>query len=412
MRVSEHVFVVEGALRAACYDTRAGECWPLTEEELAMLQHLASGRQPTTSSVPLSQHTAVLVKLRAKGWIQPGVPTKRSLELRLPSSEGAPRRLAHVWLELTQSCNLTCSHCYAESGPTVDRTGELELPEWLTIVEKIVDYGVDTLTFIGGEPTIRLDIAEAISDLVRSRDPKVTLRMFSNFSIMNRKDAILRFVKKFGIRIGTALYGLNHESHDAMTGVKGSFDRTLSTLRSLQHDGISVFVGMYMDLSADGKKEECENWLKNLGIQSFEVIAPSQVGRGAVKFWRKRVSTNSNQKILSFTQQHLNGSSAGHNCFKDHFVVKPNGHTSPCIMMRYADYGSIRSSSVIDILGSAAFNEMSSLSKDNIEGCRECEFRFACFDCRPDAMAGTQNVTRKPACGYDPRIPLGVELRE
>ena len=32
--------------------------------------------------------------------------------------------LSFLWLEITGNCNLSCSHCYAESGPEVDLYGD------------------------------------------------------------------------------------------------------------------------------------------------------------------------------------------------------------------------------------------------------------------------------------------------
>ena len=60
------------------------------------------------------------------------------------------------------------------------------------------------------------------------------------------------------------------------------------------------------------------------------------------------------------------------------------------------------------MLSSQEFTEMSRLSKDRIPGCKDCEFRYACFDCRPDAMEGSSDYLSKPKCGYDPRVELGA----
>ena len=41
------------------------------------------------------------------------------------------------------------------------------------------------------------------------------------------------------------------------------------------------------------------------------------------------------------------------------------------------------------------------LTKDNINSCKYCEFRYACFDCRPDRLS--DNIYEKPwYCTYNP----------
>jgi radical SAM protein with 4Fe4S-binding SPASM domain len=412
VRVAEHIFVQDGALRSACYDTKKGECWPLSTDELRLLTHLALGRPPKESGIGGGEALKLMVTMRSRGWLVPGKPRKKDLNLPFPPKSHPPQRLNHVWLELTQSCNLTCAHCYANSGPMVNRSNELSLSEWTEIVNDVLNYGIDIITFIGGEPTIRLDVAEAISRLVREKSPQTRLRMFSNFAVPSRTRSMVPFVKSFGIEIGTAIYGMTAESHDRMTGVSGSFSRTLQLIEEMKDSGINVFVGMYVDLKEPGMERRCNDWIKSIGVDKFEVIAPSQVGRGTIKVWRNSKSKNSNQKILSFTSRHLAQAKNGHNCFLDHFVVKPNGDLSPCIMMRSVHYGNKKALSVKEILNTNEYKAAAGLTKDAIEGCSSCEFRYACFDCRPDAMAGHKELTRKPACGYDPRLPLGVELNE
>ncbi|MDE1463975.1 radical SAM/SPASM domain-containing protein [Spartinivicinus poritis] len=408
MKVAKQIYILQGASRAACYDLTRMRCWPIDERELQLLRQLARGHSPRAGADNLKS----LVLMRRRGWIEPGRPVAKNLELPLATNRAPNSKVHHVWLELTKSCNLTCSHCYAESGPTVNRTNELSTSEWISVVEEVLSYGVNVLTFIGGEPTIRLDLAETLAKLVRETNPKIKLRMFSNFSIPSRMQALRSFVEAYDVEIGTAIYGINAKQHDEMTGVTGSFARTMNAIEMMRTGGVDVFVGMYVDLSAPAYKKECIEWLRSIGIKRYEVIAPSQVGRGVIKLWKMKKSKNSNKKIFSFTERNFNNAGVGHNCFLDHFAIKPNGDVSPCIMMRNYNYGNIKDTSINRILKTALYEKISSLSKDNIEGCSECEFRYACFDCRPDAMANQSNLKTKPACGYDPRLPLDAELNE
>lgn len=85
-------------------------------------------------------------------------------------------------LEITGRCQLSCIHCYAESGP--DRAhGMMTTDDWLRVIEQAHEMGVTKVQLIGGEPTRRPEFfrllthalsfglrVEVFSNLVAIRD--------------------------------------------------------------------------------------------------------------------------------------------------------------------------------------------------------------------------------------------------
>ena len=63
----------------------------------------------------------------------------------------------------TKKCNLSCKHCYRESGPDVKSTNELTTNEGKTLIDQIKDAGFKILILSGGEPILREDIFELAS---------------------------------------------------------------------------------------------------------------------------------------------------------------------------------------------------------------------------------------------------------
>ena len=51
------------------------------------------------------------------------------------------------------------------------------------------------------------------------------------------------------------------------------------------------------------------------------------------------------------------------------------------------------------------------LSKDHIEGCKDCEYRYACYDCRPDSN-GADKYAKPWNCSYDPYKGEWLDLKE
>jgi MoaA/NifB/PqqE/SkfB family radical SAM enzyme len=70
-----------------------------------------------------------------------------------------PGMLRTVAFDVTSRCNMTCSHCYAETFNKVDM---VELSDLKRVFDEFYDLGVYHYVFQGGEPTIARDRLEAI----------------------------------------------------------------------------------------------------------------------------------------------------------------------------------------------------------------------------------------------------------
>jgi MoaA/NifB/PqqE/SkfB family radical SAM enzyme len=69
--------------------------------------------------------------------------------------------LRFAWLEITGKCQLSCAHCYAESGPTGTH-GAMSGADWHRVIDQAADLGVRMVQFIGGEPTLHPDLPELV----------------------------------------------------------------------------------------------------------------------------------------------------------------------------------------------------------------------------------------------------------
>ena len=80
----------------------------------------------------------------------------------------------------------------------------------------------------------------------------------------------------------------------------------------------------------------------------------------------------------------------------DKVYVAANLDVYPCVMERRIKHCNIK------CLGDLVLNEdIRYMNKDHIEGCQNCEYRYACYDCRPNTLS--ENVMAKPwYCTYLP----------
>ncbi|XP_062252647.1 molybdenum cofactor biosynthesis protein 1 isoform X2 [Platichthys flesus] len=76
------------------------------------------------------------------------------------------RRHSYLRISLTEKCNLRCQYCMPEDGVKLTpRNQLLSTSEVLTLARLFVQEGVDKIRLTGGEPLIRPDIVEIISEL-------------------------------------------------------------------------------------------------------------------------------------------------------------------------------------------------------------------------------------------------------
>lgn len=146
-----------------------------------------------------------------------------------------------VVLELTNLCNLGCVHCYrGADGP------ELSTREILRILDEIADSGCLKLTLTGGEPSLRADLP-VILEACRKRHFAVTL--FTNATRISPELAAALSAGPL-LAVETSLYGADAGSHEAVTGVPGSFQQTLENIGRLIGLGLRVVIkSVIMDLN-------------------------------------------------------------------------------------------------------------------------------------------------------------------
>ncbi|MBV9140024.1 MAG: radical SAM protein [Pseudonocardiales bacterium] len=64
-------------------------------------------------------------------------------------------------LEITGFCPLKCRHCYADSSPEGDH-GTMTADDWERVIDDAQALSMDTVQFIGGEPTLHLELPQLV----------------------------------------------------------------------------------------------------------------------------------------------------------------------------------------------------------------------------------------------------------
>lgn len=188
-------------------------------------------------------------------------------------------------IKLGYSCNNNCIHCVAADARELcshkGKSIDLTTAEYKRELYDSRSRGYDVITFTGGEPTIRNDLAHLMryaADLGYSINMQTNGRRFSSLKYV---EALSRIAKG---SYCIALHGCDAEVHDAVTRVNGSFNETVTGIRNLVRLG-QIVVGKLV-LSKTNHlflKDTCRLF-GDLGARSITVTFPHGLGNAGKYF--------------------------------------------------------------------------------------------------------------------------------
>jgi Fe-coproporphyrin III synthase len=182
-----------------------------------------------------------------------------------------------VFWNLTDRCNLSCTHCYSRSGPDSPTEGELPTAEACALIDDLAAMGVPLILFSGGEPLLRADIWE----LARHAAGKgIRMALSTNGTLITPE--IARRIKECGITYaGISLDGATDETHDRFRNSPGAFRRTVSAFASCREAGLRCGVRVTLNQGNFRELEALVDRAVALGASRFCLYWLVPSGRGA-----------------------------------------------------------------------------------------------------------------------------------
>lgn len=233
-----------------------------------------------------------------------------------------------IWIELTNGCNLTCSHCYSDSGPGTHSRDRLTHEHYTKVIADASKLGFSRIQFIGGEPLLNRLLPEYIAQAANLGFQEIEL--FSNLTFM--PDATREAIVKHRVSVSTSIYSADEVVHDKIVGKDGSLACTVRNAAMLTESSVNVRAA-FVELEANaGHYAGVEELLKSSGIEWITHDHVREFGR-------------SNRHGGSMSQ--LCGACAGNTA-----CVTAEGLVSPCIMSRAWPLGSVLKASLATILAS------------------------------------------------------------
>jgi len=349
-----------------------------------------------------------------------------TIGIKKPISLAAPFLV--VW-DFTHKCNLSCKHCYSNSGAI--REPELTTEEAKAVVDQLADVGVTALAFSGGEPLTRKDFFEVAR---HAADRGLYVSVATNGTLLTKE--MVRRLKEAKVNyLDVSIDGATAETHDAFRGVPGAFDKAVAGLRNCVDADLCVCIASTATKANLEEFPAIVTLAEDVGAERFTYFNFIPTGRGKAHFDQdlspeereklmryllNRMSSGCKTTILTTAPQlarvglqcqgpggtgevtmsmahmqtvkvtkkavpladFIGGCGAG----RLYCSISPQGDVHPCVFLP-VNIGNLKTEKFQEIWTNAPLLKVLR-NRGNLKGaCGKCEFKFVCGGCRARSAA-------------------------
>lgn len=304
-----------------------------------------------------------------------------TLEDRLTAYAEAELIPLSVTIELTYHCNAHCVHCYVVQDT---KREELQTVEWLRLLDDLAGAGCLFLTFTGGEAMLRPDFWELVQ---AATDRHFALQVFVGGNLVDEA-AARRFAELNVIAVGVSLYGASPETHERITRLPGSYERTIGAIRWLRQQGLNVFLKHMVMRQNKAEYPAILKLADELGAmpQIDPILVPANDGSlkpTACRLPKAELMRVLGDKLINPEIVRYEGEEMQELCSAGRCIcnINPYGDVSPCVQL-LVQAGNIRKQRFMKIWRDApALKMIRSTKPEDITACRKCDLRPYCHRC-------------------------------
>lgn len=299
-----------------------------------------------------------------------------------------------VHIDVTYRCDLDCVHCYLADRDKED----LSFDEYVRLFAELKELGTLFVLISGGEIFHRKDGLDIIREARRNR---FEVRLITHGGHIT--EDVARELSEIGIAaVGMSIYAADAATHDAVTKVPGSWERTVQAARNLRAHGVTVLL-------------KCVLMNVNQGVVD-EMKALARSVDSAIEFGFEIKGDNKGSDALMGLNMELGDRIAVAGCVYPELIdmeslpwfspdkhtclagnascyIGPDGTVQPCLEW-YEDCGNIRERSFTEIWKTApVFVRARTIRRKSFEGCSSCENFSHCSLCPAKAHRETGSPT-------------------
>jgi len=146
------------------------------------------------------------------------------------------KQVLHLQINITNSCNLQCSHCYHQDH---NNKGALTYSEWCCVIDQYALllkklHMIPNIVICGGEPLMAPFLFELI-DYIRCRFPDCEIGLLSNGTLITLDIAQKLFINNVAVQV--SFDGPDAHRHDLFRGM-GNFKKAVFGCHILKENGV------------------------------------------------------------------------------------------------------------------------------------------------------------------------------
>lgn len=315
-----------------------------------------------------------------------------------------------ITLSFTNTCNLRCAYCYSECRQRRSKS-ELSIEQWLELVDYLVEHDFIAAYFEGGEPLTRPGFVRVLQ-----RSSRAMMTWLRTHATLIDGQVATR-LKEAGL--GGAfvdVMGANAATHEASTGVEGSFEATCEGVRHLLSAGIDTRLLVILNRRTAPELNDVLRLASDLGVEHVSVLRFYPIGR-AKRLWNELALSLDEQMTALAGLEPPPGVRVVHswhphdkNCCWSSATVDAYGRSIGCPYLReFVDYGNVLHTPLLESWHNDPLYRQ--LRSGRVEsGCSACETREGTRGgCRATAFAFSGRWDAPdPFC---PEMNDGTDLR-
>ncbi|MBB3176209.1 radical SAM protein [Variovorax sp. Sphag1AA] len=276
-------------------------------------------------------------------------------------------------VSLTDTCNLDCVHCYADCDRDASPE-ELGIDEWIRFVDYLVANDFIEIYIEGGEPALKAGFERLLAHCARK-----LMTMVRTHGTLLDAAAAERW-KGFGVgRVFVDVMGASAHTHDALTGLTGSFDKSCNAVRHLVDTGIPVDMLIIMHRRNVDELPDYLQLAKALGAERVGLLRLYPLGRAKRRWSELALSLEEQEAAVAALQppEGLKLMQSWHpndaNCCWQAATVNARGDSIGCPYLReYVNFGNIRSTEFMDTWHNNALYRQLRSGRVEQSSCSDC----------------------------------------
>lgn len=304
--------------------------------------------------------------------------------------KGKPQ-LTSLHIEITSKCNERCVHCYI---PHDNKVSEIEPELFYDVLNQCKNLRLLHLTLSGGEPMLHKSFCDFLK---KCKEYDFSVNVLSNLTLLSG-DIIKEMKANPLLGVQVSLYSMNHSTHDAITQMKGSFEKTKNAILKLIENDIPLQISCPIMKQNKNCYDEVIQWAKKYNIHVGDDYGLIARYNHTTQNLSNRLSINEIKEVINDRGAHdakymeqIEREAEKKKSITDDFVcsvchssicIAENGNVYPCAGWQDYIVGNVKETTINDIWDdSEKVQYLRGIRKHDFPKCIQCPDKEFCTMC-------------------------------